>query len=208
MFHRILEELKEHLPFTTLGAVLGLIVMLFCYRLPKDISFTIFYTLHPAHVFLSALATASVYKKYKKDKCNFFVLLLIGYFGAIGVATLSDCTMPFLAEKMLNMPHSRHHVGFIEKWWLVNPLALLGVIIAFFKPVSKLSHSGHVFLSIAATLFHIIMAVGASLTFVMYIVIFLFLVVAVLVPCCLSDIIFPLLFLKEKKHKDSCKCRS
>jgi len=104
-----------------------------------------------------------------------------------------------VGEVMLGMPNRGLHIGFIEKWWLVNPLAIVGVLIACFRPTTKFPHAGHVLLSTWASLFHIIMAIGGgSLHWFVFVAIFLFLFFAVWIPCCLSDIIFPLLFVKEK----------
>ena len=196
MFKQIMKELKRHAPFTSFGALTGIIVMLIFYKLPTKISYNIFYTLHPFHVLLSALVTASMYKLYK-NKTNFWNLILIGYVGSIGIATLSDCVIPYLGEILLNLPNRGIHLGFIEKWWLVNPLAFIGIAVAYFKPTTKFPHSGHVLLSTWASLFHIIMATGQTLNWFSYIVVFLFLFLAVWFPCCLSDIIFPLLFVKK-----------
>jgi hypothetical protein len=196
MKKNILHELKHHAPFTIFGAITGIIIMLFFYRIPSNISYNIFYVLHPMHVILSALVTASMYKIYAK-KVNPFVLILIGYVGSVGIATLSDSIIPYIGEIMLNLPNSGIHLGFIEKWWLVNPLAFLGIAIAYFNPKTKFPHAGHVLLSTWASLFHIIMALGGAISLSLSIVVFIFLLIAVLIPCCLSDIVFPLLFVKK-----------
>lgn len=208
MFKQIIKELKTHAPFTVFGAVTGVVIIIFFQKLPSNISYNIFYILHPIHVVLSALVTASMYKLHTCDhisgkcirgKCNLWILLIIGYIGSIGIATLSDSIIPYLGEVMLRMPNRGIHVGFIEKWWLVNPLAVLGVLVAYFKPHTKFPHAGHVLLSTWASLFHIIMAIGGTLHWFVYIAIFLFLFFAVWAPCCLSDIVFPLLFVKKEK---------
>jgi len=201
MSGEILKELKHHAPFTFFGAITGIVIMLVFQKLPHNVSFNIFYVLHPSHVLLSALVTASMYKLHKtkqlKGKCSLPMLLIIGYFGAIGIATISDSLIPYLGESILDMPNRGIHLGFIEKWWLVNPLALIGIAIAYFKPTTKFTHYGHVLLSTWATLFHIIMAMGESLHWALYFIVFLFLFVAVWLPCCVSDIIFPLLFIRK-----------
>ena len=193
----IKKELKNHAPFTTFGALTGIIVMLIFYKIPFRASHTIFYILHPLHVLFSALVTASMYRLHSKGK--WWKVLLIGYFGSIGIATLSDCIIPYIGERLLNLPNTGIHLGFIEKWWLVNPLAFAGIAIAFLKPTTKVPHSGHVILSTWASLFHIIMSLGGVLTVFKSLIIFIFLFIAVWFPCCLSDIIFPLLFVKEKR---------
>ncbi len=203
MMGHIIKELKNHFPFTIFGAVTGIIIMLFFYKIPPELSYNIFYVLHPIHVLLSALVTTSIYIIYIKKnnrKINILLLILIGYIGSIGIATLSDSIIPYIGEIFLNLPNKGIHLGFIEKWWLVNPLAFLGIAIAYFKPKTKLPHAGHVLLSVWASLFHIIMALGATINFILVIIIFVFLFFAVLLPCCLSDIVFPLLFIKNKKE--------
>jgi len=201
MFKQIAKELKRHAPFTILGATTGIIIIFFFYRLPSKVSYNIFYTLHPIHVVLSALVTASMYELHKcgrtRGKCNLWILLLIGYVGSIGIATLSDSLIPYIAETLLHLPNKGIHIGFIEKWWLVNPLAILGVAIAYFRPATKFPHAGHVLLSTWASLFHIMMALSGAINWILVITAFLFLFLAVWIPCCVSDIVFPLLLVKE-----------
>lgn len=203
VFKRIHEELKHHAPFTALGAITGIIIMIIFRNISVKASYNLFYVFHPFHVLLSAMATASMYELHKcpveRKKCNLFILLVIGYLGSIGIATLSDSVIPYAGETLLNMPQREVHIGFIEKWWLINPLAIIGIAIAYFRPSTKLSHYGHVLLSTWASLFHIIMAGGQSLGWFSYVTVFIFLFLAVWIPCCVSDIIFPLLFIRDKK---------
>ncbi len=204
MSSKILNELKSHAPFTALGAVSGIVLILVFRRLPlpAEAAFNVFYVLHPIHVVLSALVTASMYELHQcgrsRSRCNLLVLLAIGYAGSVGIATLSDSLIPYLGETLLGLPHRGVHIGFIEKWWLVNPLALAGIAFAYFHPATKFPHSGHVLLSTWASLFHILMAGVAVLSFASYLVIFVFLFLSVWLPCCVSDIVFPLLFVKDE----------
>jgi hypothetical protein len=202
MVKEISRELKNHAPFTFFGAFTGIIIMIFFHQLPSYSSYTIFYILHPLHVLLSALVTSSVFKihRYKGVRGGYVLplLLIIGYTGSIGIATLSDSVIPFLGESLLDLPKKEIHIGFIEKWWLVNPLAFIGIAISYFRPATKFPHAGHVLLSTWASLFHMIMALEGSLNILSYIGIFIFLFLAVWLPCCVSDIVFPLLFVKER----------
>jgi len=209
MWKLIKQELIHHAPFTVVGALLGIALMVVFQSVPYKIAYDAFYVLHPLHVVLSALVTTSMYQLHKCDelgkKCSIWALLLIGYFGSIGIATLSDSVIPYLGESLLNMPHREMHVGFIEKWWLVNPMAFLGIGIAYFWPQTKFPHGAHVLISTWASLFHVIMAIGSPLSLGVYISIFAFLFLAVWLPCCASDIVFPLLFVKNKEEI-KCGC--
>ena len=198
MIKQTLIELKEHAPFTAFGAITG-IVLLFIIIITNmfsqvyKISSGIFYVLHPTHIALSAIVTTAIYKLHK-HRFNYLWGILIGYIGSMGIATLSDSIIPYLGELILNLPHKEIHLGFIEKPWLTHPAAFLGIAIALLKPMTKFPHSGHVLISTWASLFHIIMAIGKTINLMTFTAVFVFLFLAVWVPCCLSDIIFPLLF--------------
>ena len=88
-----------------------------------------------------------------------------------------------------------------------KPLDLKSAV-PFVTPVSmqivlSLPHAGHVLFSTWASLFHILMAMSVGLNWISYLVVFLFLFLAVWLPCCVSDIVFPLLFVKERQSQDS-----
>ena len=243
----IFTELKNHAPFTLFGAATGLVCMLLFRNVGSDVNHRLFQVFHPGHVVLSAMVTASLYKLYEK-KAGFLKILLIGYIGAIGVATLSDCVLPFFGESILgvaipvhgdlhehataaghdieseqdahahdhdeDMHHEegsgpetgektpgireRLHLGFIEDWYLVNPAALLGILIAYFRPRTRFPHAGHVLISTWASSFHVLMNTHRELSAIMLLGIFIVLFIAVWLPCCISDIVFPLLFVNSE----------
>jgi hypothetical protein len=181
------------------------------HNLPREVSHRAFYIFHPLHVVLSAIVTASIYELHACEdlrgkcllgRCNLWKLLLIGYVGSVGIATLSDSLIPYIGESLLQMPNRGVHIGFIEKWWLVNPLALAGIAFAVFRPGSRFPHAGHVLLSTWASLFHVLTAVGGALSGWSYLVIFVFLFISVWLPCCVSDIVFPLLFVPRTPGED------
>jgi len=202
---QILGELKEHAPFTSIGALTGIVIIVtlilgnMLLQVSK-VSSTIFYILHPTHIVLSAIATTAMYKLHTR---KFKVLwgIIVGYIGSIGIATLSDSIIPYLLEWLLNLPNRGIHIGFIEEPLLTNPAAFLGIAIAFLRPTTKFPHSGHVLLSTWASLFHIIMALGQTVNWITVLAIFLFLFLAVWIPCCTSDIIFPFLFVPARSEK-------
>jgi hypothetical protein len=195
MGKRIAKELKEHIPFTALGALTGIVIMVILVlgNVPSHISQTAFYTLHPIHVLLSALVTTAMYMRYKKGK--FWVAILIGWTGSIGIATISDAIIPYLGGTLLHVP-MEFEVPFIEKWW-INLLALAGIAIGYWKQTTKIPHFGHVLLSTWASLFYF-MAFGIADWIPLLPFVFLFLFLAVWLPCCLSDIVYPLLFLGKE----------
>ena len=198
----IIKELTRHIPFTILGAITGIIIMVIIVSasVPKDISSTLFYTLHPLHVVLSAMTTTAMYRL--KGKSTIWKAILIGYTGSIGIATLSDAVIPYLGGTLLNIS-MEFHAPFLEteksplfglaEWQLVNAAAVLGIAIGYFAPTTKFPHYGHVLLSTWASLFNFT-AFGIANWIPLLPFVFLFLFLAVWLPCCLSDIVYPLLF--------------
>ncbi len=115
MIKQIANELKRHAPFTSFGAITGIILMaiIVLANVPPETSRTFFYILHPFHVVLSALVTTAMYKQHSKGKV--WAVILIGYVGSLGIATLSDAVIPYLGGALLNL-EMEFHLGFIEKW--------------------------------------------------------------------------------------------
>jgi hypothetical protein len=221
-------ELKNHLPFTLIGAATGIVFMLAGQKWFKEEAETLFSVFHPMHVVLSAMVTASLFEIHRKVK-NFFLILIIGIVGSIGVATMSDCVLPYFGESILGAAipthaalhehedgqqceedhgehHAELHLGFIEEWYLVFPAALIGVLLAYFKPSTHLPHASHVLLSTWASSAHILMNTQADMSMLFLLGMFIVLFLAVWLPCCVSDIVFPLLFIGSdgQHHPHSC----
>lgn len=209
----IVKELEGHAPFTLFGAFTGIACMLLFKNLDHDTSEKIFYVFHPGHIFLSAIVIASIFQFHAKRK-NVVAILLVGVIGSMGIGTLSDSLIPYAGEVVLKMRIEGHshgdehdheqegfaekaHIGFIEGWYVVIPAAIAGVLIALFKPRTKIPHAGHVLLSTWASSFHMLMAMGGNSSVLKLVGSFGFLFLAVLLPCCFSDIVFPLLFVKS-----------
>lgn len=239
----IIAEIKGHAPFTIFGALTGILLMFVFRGALAEKGHVLFAIFHPAHVFLSAMVTASIFAIHRSSR-NFVLILLVGYFGSIGVATLSDCVVPYFGEKVLGLHVPSHadvhggsedgheegagevhqdeekdgghlhngffedlHLGFIEEWYIVNPAAILGVLIAFFIPRTKFPHAGHVLLSTWASSAHIMMNSSGEFTVGIICGMFVILFLAVWLPCCISDIIFPLLFVNSDiELRDVCSC--
>lgn len=203
----IIRELRAHVPFTATGTLSGILIVLVLIGLntPSSVSNTLFWIMHPSHVLLSALVTTAMYRLHGGR--GIWNTLWIGWVGSVGIATLSDCIIPFAGEWLLDMPNRGLHLGFIEKWWLVNPLAIAGILLGAWRPHTKFFHAGHVLVSTWASLFHITMAMGGTPGPLVIVAIAGFLFLAVWVPCCTSDIVFPLLFEKAgasvKKNKEA-----
>ncbi len=196
MLRLIASELKEHASFTAFGAITGIIIMVLIVstKVSSGVSLSIFFTLHPLPVVFSALATTAMYRKYGSRRV--WAVILVGYFGSIGIATLSDAVLPYLGGVLLDS-EIEFQLPFIEEWWLINAAALLGIAIGYLRPATKFPHYGHVLLSTWASLFYFI-AFSTAQWIPLLPFIFLFLFLAVWLPCCISDIVFPILVTGKK----------
>jgi hypothetical protein len=200
----ILKELRAHAPYTALGTLSGIVLLLALIyaQVPASTSLRWFDVLHPSHVFLSAMVTAAMFRRHGGG--GVWRILGIGYLGSVGIATLSDCVIPFVGEWLLDLPHRGWHFGFIEKGWLVNPLALAGIALGAWRERTRVPHALHVWISTWASLFHISMALGGMPSLATLAAIAAFLFLAVWLPCCTSDIVFPLLFAPKSDPTPGC----
>jgi len=219
--HAIVSELREHAPFTLFGAGTGILAMLLFAGASTEVTRGLFQVFHPAHVILAASVTASLYRLHEKGR-GFLAVLLVAYSGAVGTATLSDCILPFYGESILGVSvpteakvHSHGdnhgtadtqeaesgrpeiHLGFIEEWYVVNPAAILGVLIAWWRPRTKFPHAAHILISTWASSFHILMNTHRELSALLLLGVFVVLFISVWLPCCFSDIIFPMFFVRS-----------
>lgn len=202
MLKRILRELLSHVPFTAIGAVVGIIVMVVIHyaNTATDVSEALFFTFHPLHIVFSALVTTALYRKQPGSRR--WLIVVVGYTGSIGIATLSDAIIPYIGGTTMSVSMS-FHLPFIEteampfigipKWIVVNVAAVIGIAIGYFKPNTKLPHMGHVLLSTWASLFGFT-AFGVADWIPLLPFVFIYLFLAVWLPCCVSDIIYPLLW--------------
>jgi len=194
-------ELKHHAPFTAFATIFAIgVVLLIQYYFNKSISENLFDIFHPLHIIASAMVTAGIFYKYKP---KIIPALLIGISGAIILGSLSDIILPWIGGNILTLK-TTFHLPLIEEPLIILGSALIGSSIGIISKTTKIPHFTHVFLSVFASLFYLL-AFSSGITLFYFIATFIIVLIAVIIPCCVSDIIFPFLFLKEKiKH---CDCK-
>jgi hypothetical protein len=192
----IVRELFGHMPFTVGASILAILIVGMGHLFSYGTSFfgSFFYVLHPAHIFVSAIASAAIFYKHRE---NIFYGLLIGIFGALLIGTISDVILPFIGGSILDI-EIRFHLPVFERPLLILGIALIGSFIGIYTKISKLPHFIHVFLSVFASLFYLL-TFGEVSNLINLILAFVVVVLAVLFSCCFSDIIFPLFFVGVKK---------
>jgi len=162
----------------------------------------LFHIFHPAHILFSAVTTTAIFWKYEKI---LWKAVFIGLFGTIPICTLSDILIPYLGGMFLNLPMEMH-ICFIEEPMLVLPFGIMGVLSGLVisesvEQSTKYSHSAHIFVSSMASLIYLI-SFGLNDWAHMLGAIFLITVIAVALPCCTSDIIFPIMCARKPMRCD------
>lgn len=196
-------EFSHHFPFTVFSTALGMIIVVFLTVLlkakePEGTTHPfqqLFHLFHPLHILLSALATTAMFWRFDRKPIK---AIFVGAIGSLGICGLSDIFLPWLGGWLMGT-HMHLHVCIIEHPLVVVPFALLGILTGFFA-VGKLhdrtstifSHSSHVLISTMASLFYFV-SFGFELRAERAFALFILVVLAVILPCCTSDILFPLL---------------
>jgi len=194
----IAQELKRHAPFTALGSLTGIIIMtIMCLAgIASGISSNAFHILHPLHILLSAVVTTAMYRRYGG---NIWAAVGIGFVGSVLICSISDIVFPYLGGKLVGATIT-FHVCIVDHPLFIIPAAFAGIAVGLLRPLTQFPHAGHVLLSTWASLFYL-MAFGLADWVPLLPLVFVVLFVAVWVPCCTSDIVFPLLFAKGGKRR-------
>lgn len=195
---RIFGELIHHLPYAAVGVAACVGLLLAIEKMGWSYTPTqYFHITHPTHIFLSAVVTTAIFWKHERRWLKTF---LVGFLGTIPICTLSDVFFPYLGGILFGTP-VMFHLCAVEEPHLVYPAALLGVavgmvLLRWVERGTEIFHLLHIMISSLASLLYLISfdvdLWQLSVTFA-----FIVTVIAVWVPCCLSDIVFPLAFVKN-----------
>ncbi len=193
-------ELRHHLPYSIVSVVgaMGIMAILSKVLRGEDLHF-LFHVFHPAHLLLSATATTAMFWIHDRKPVK---AILIGTLASLPLCGLSDIFVPFLGGLLLKIP-MEFHFCLIEEPWIVYPFVAVGVATGlaageYVHRSTIYSHAGHVAVSSMASILYLL-SYGMTHWVSWIGVILIILLVAVMVPCCLSDIVLPLLFVREKR---------
>lgn len=193
----ILHELEEHIPFTGSAALIAVLIVAIIFYINQNVLLEMsksFETFHGLHIFASAIVSTGIFYKYKK---KIFSAIFVGVVSSILIGSLSDVILPYFGSLILGLK-PEFYLPIAEDFLPIFSAGLLGCFLGIITGLTKFPHFLHIFLSTVASLFYIIQY--STFTLVSFIGIFFVLFIAVIVPCCTSDIVLPILFLGEK-HK-------
>lgn len=200
----IREELRAHFPYTIFSSAFGLIIVaVLSYvaffldegRFPEAAA-GLFHVFHPVHMLMSATATTTVFWRYEK---KVWKAVAVGFAGAVLICGISDILIPFVSGRLLGTAMELH-ICVIEHPEIVIPFVGAGIFAGLISTTviensSVFSHAAHVFISSMASILYLV-SFGLTGWMEHIGMVFLFIIVAVLIPCCISDIVFPLFFFR------------
>lgn len=200
-FRHILEELQQHLPYTIFSVAVGMValgvltVLIEANKFPQA-SQNLFHIFHPLHMLFSATATTAMFWRHDK---KILKAISIGFIGAAGLCTLSDIFIPYVAGYLLGVK-MHLHICILADPMLVLPFLFFGIFMGFILPTvvesTIFSHAAHVLISSMASIFYLV-SFGLTEWIPVGGMVFIYMVLAVMIPCCTSDIIFPLLLIEK-----------
>ncbi len=224
-FKNLVVEFAHHFPFSVFSACIGIIIVGLITAVGGvqggaagpgvagaaeasllDVFRKLFHIFHPVHVLFSAVATTAMFWRFDRRLVR---AVVIGLLGSLGICGVSDILIPFLGG-IATGKHMHLHVCLVEHPWLVGPFALLGVVLGIVaagsfsgRKSTVFSHSSHVLVSTMASLLYLV-SFGFTDWMSSIFAVFLIVVAAVLIPCCTSDIVFPLLVVSPEARSRSC----
>jgi len=201
-FGHILKELQQHFPYTIFSVAVGMValgaltVVIEAEKLPQA-SQDLFHVFHPLHVLFSAATTTAMFWRYDKKILR---AVSIGFIGAVVICAISDIFIPFAAGYLLGAKMYLHICILVDPM-LVLPFAFFGIFMGFTLPTviesTIFSHATHVIISSMASIFYLV-AFGLKEWIPVGGMVFIYMVLAVMIPCCTSDIVFPLLLVERE----------
>jgi hypothetical protein len=206
--HTVLSEILCHLPYAIFAVALSMIVMSLLGFGGTGEAFQVgchglFHNFHFFHVLFAATGTMLTFRRYSN---NVWLGIIVGFFVPILFCTFSDALLPYLGGRLLGLDMKLHWCLFSHLDTII-PFVLIGMLNGW--AMSTHQQSLQMFYSLGFHVFHVFLSSMASL---LYLVgygfgdwssllgfVFMFKIIAVLIPCTLSDIVVPMFFARLKK---------
>lgn len=212
--HTLGGELVCHLPYAIISVAFCLIILSF-------VSFStlhyedstwmvkgsdmLFHSLHFMHIVFAATGSLLMFFRYSKNIIKGFIVASLS---TATFCTLSDSILPYIGGRLLGVD-MHWHLCFLSELPNVLPFLIVGLINGYILSRHKdahqmhysvSSHAAHIFVSSLASSFFLI-AHGFVDWYQFIGAVFIFLIIAVVVPCTLSDVVVPMSFARtDNKH--------
>ena len=202
-WRHVTEQFVHHLPYTVVGSLIAMAGVWWFSALQLDggdpqrlylKARDSFHLFHPLHICLSAIATTSLFWRHERHPLR---AVWVGTWGTILPCGLSDYIFPYLGGRLLGQS-MQLHICLIDHPQLFFPFLALGILAGFWAEERLtgshlVSHGAHVLVSSAASLLYLVsFGFTAWMRDPWFVApAFLIIVIAVWIPCCISDIVIP-----------------
>lgn len=210
-------ELLCHLPYAAFSVAIGFVLLSILYfiglpysgqKVLKKGYHILFHSFHYLHLIFAATGTFVTFSRFSRKVGQAIVISVLS---PVFFCTLSDIALPALAARMLGV-HMHMHICFFDWCDTLNvlPFLVMGVVCGFALRqhhetylgfFSLASHFVHILISSLAALFYIASSGFEGWHSVMGLL-FFFLVIAVVVPCTISDIVVPMYFARRRRSSE------
>ncbi len=211
------EELLHHFPYAVFSVAIGFVVLALVSVIGLGLTadaqvmrsgyHVLFHSFHYLHLVFAVTGTCITFLRFSSSllRCIAVSLLAPALF-----CTLSDVALPALVGQLLG-GEMDVHICFFSPRDLLNTLPFMGAgllagfsIAGHYRPflniVSMGAHFAHILISSLAAIFYMV-SNGFEEWFTMMGPLFFLLILAVVVPCTISDVIVPMYFARR-----SCEC--
>ena len=210
----IIKELVAHLPYAIFSVAFALVILSFTSFFmitqengPLVVKGTkiLFHSFHFMHLVFAATGTIITYFRFSR---GFIKAIIIGTLCPAIFCMMSDVLLPYLGASMLGVT-MKLHICFVTDISQVIPFLCIGILNGYvmsrhrtsMQPMySVFSHSIHTLVSSLASTFYLV-----SHGFVNWYehigFVFVFLIIAVVLPCSMSDVVVPILFARSRDHE-------
>lgn len=205
-------ELACHWPWAAFSIAFGFIILSFINFLSLGIDSAVkasgynilFHSCHYLHILYAVVGTMVAFARFStsRPRALIFSIIIPSIF-----CTLSDIALPTLAGNILGV-NMVMHVCFFSELHNIIPLLLVGLCTGYLLVLhhesmlgffSVGSHFVHILISSLAAIFYMV-SNGFEQWYQLMGLLFFFLIIAVVIPCTLSDLVIPWYF-SQKKHE-------
>ncbi len=214
----LISEIVHHIPYAIFSVAVGFILLSLLdyqalisaksYESQKG-AWLLFHSFHFLHIVFAATGSLVAFSRFSHNMLKGIIVSIIS---SLFFCTLSDVFLPYLSGRILGV-EMHFHWCIATEWHNVVPLLFVGILNGWvmskhnetLKSFYSLgSHFSHILISSLASMFYLV-AEGFTQWCAQMGILFIFLIIAVVIPCTFADVIVPIYFArmrnKDEKHK-------
>ncbi len=205
-------ELLCHFPYAVFSVALGLVALGFL-SFPSAVEQTfhiryanlLFHCFHFIHILFASTGTFITFSRFSSNTVRAFWISILS---PIFFCSLSDVVIPYLGGNILGIQMT-FHLCFLSELDNILPFLIAGILNGYALSkdhhskqglYSLFSHATHIVVSSLASLFYLV-SHGFTEWYASIGTVFTFLLIAVVLPCTLSDVVVPMIIARADKKR-------